>query len=280
MSTLEVNNTEIHFERSGTGEPLVLVHGSWVDCRVWDAVLPRFRRSFDVVAYDRRGHSRSSRPSGQGSIHEDVDDLAGLIELLGLAPAHVAGTSGGGSITLRLGATRPELVRGVAVHDPPLFDLLAGETERWPQLTELRAHLDTVAALLESGQLEPAARHYVDHVAGSPGGWAALDPSYRQLLVANAPTYLDQSRDPAVMDIEVEELGAFGGPVLVTYGDRRPPFFRRIAELIVAAMPGARAAPFPGAAHDPQVTHPDAYAATVGSFCATASSALLRAESS
>ncbi|MDX6638960.1 MAG: hypothetical protein QOJ01_2471 [Solirubrobacterales bacterium] len=280
MSILEVNGTGIHLERSGAGEPLVLVHGSWGDCRVWDAVLPAFSRSFDVVAYDRRGHSRSSRPTGQGSIQEDVEDLAELIEALGLAPAHVAGTSWGGSIALRLSAARPELLRSVAVHEPPLFDLLDGEVEQWPELAELRADLTTVAALLEKDDLEAGARHYVDHVARTTGGWAALDNGYRQVLVGNAPTYLDQCRDPAAMDIELGELAAFGGPVLVTYGDRRPPFFKRIVDRIVATMPGASAEPIPGTAHDPQVTHPDAYARAITGFAGAAPSALLQAESS
>src|SRR5512133_2878321 len=90
----------LHYERSGAGEALVLVHGSWVDGRTWDTVRPRLARSFEVVAFDRRGHSRSSPAPVSGTIHDDVADLAGLIESLGLQPAHVAGASGGGSIAL------------------------------------------------------------------------------------------------------------------------------------------------------------------------------------
>ena len=68
MPFLQVNGARLHYERAGAGSPLILVHGSWVDCRVWEAVLPSLVRSFDVVIYDRRGHSRSSCPPGQGSV--------------------------------------------------------------------------------------------------------------------------------------------------------------------------------------------------------------------
>ncbi len=263
MPIADVNGVQLHFERSGAGEPLLLVHGSWVDSRVWDGVVPLLSRAFEVVVYDRRGHSLSSCPPGQGSVHDDVDDLAALIDFLALGPAHVAGASWGGSIALRLAAARPGLLRTVAAHEPPLFDLLDGEAPDPPELAELRARLATVAALLEAGDLEGAARLYFDQVAETPGGWAGLDDGQRSMLLANALTYLDQSGDPDALGIEVDELAAFGGPALVTYGDRRPPFFKQIVETVVAAMPGARSEVLPGTAHDPQVTDPGAYARAI-----------------
>src|SRR6266480_6179288 len=153
-----INETWLHYERSGAGEPLVLVHGSWVDGRLWDAVRPALSQSFEVVSFDRRGHSRSVPAPASGTIHDDVDDLAGLIEELDLRPAHVAGASWGGSIALRLAAARPELLRSLSVHEPPLFDLL--DDRDWPELAELRSVLATVAESLDSGDLVGAARLY------------------------------------------------------------------------------------------------------------------------
>src|SRR3954470_22236400 len=101
MSTARVNGVELHYELSGSGEPLVLVHGSWGDHHNWDPVVSPLAESFRVLAYDRRGHSASERPTGQGSVFEDADDLAGLIDALDLAPAHVAANSFGAVIALR-----------------------------------------------------------------------------------------------------------------------------------------------------------------------------------
>ena len=180
---LQMNGTRLHYERTGAGDPLVLVHGSWVDGSVWEAVLPTLARSFEVVSYDRRGHGRSSCPPGQGSVLDDVEDLAALIELLGLTPAYVAGASWGGSIALRLAAAHPELVRSVAVHEPPLFDLLESEAADWPELAELRARLAAVATRLEAGDLEGAGRALLR--SGGGHGWRLGGP--RPWPASNAP---------------------------------------------------------------------------------------------
>jgi pimeloyl-ACP methyl ester carboxylesterase len=261
-----VNETGLHHERSGAGEALVLVHGSWVDGGTWDAVRSALARSFDVVSYDRRGHSRSGPASRGDTIHDDVADLADLIESLDLGSAHLAGASWGGSIALRLAAERPDLVRTVSVHEPPLFDLL--DERDWPELAELRSVLAEVARLLEGGEDEAAARLYFDHVALEPDGWDAIEPARRETLLANAPTYLDQRHDPDALDLALESLSSFTAPALVSYGDRRPPMFRRIAELLIEALPDGRARLIPGTAHDPQVTHPGAYVEALEEFAA------------
>src|SRR5579864_7943754 len=89
MPFATINSVELYYEVTGSGEPMVLVHGSWGDHHNWDTVVPPLSKSFQVVTFDRRGHSQSEAGSGEGSFAEDADDLAGLIEQLGLAPAHV-----------------------------------------------------------------------------------------------------------------------------------------------------------------------------------------------
>src|ERR671915_741574 len=102
-----VNGVRVAYELTGSAEvPLVLVHGSWGSHHNWDPVVPALAAQFRVVTYERRGHSDSERPPGQGSFREDVADLAALIEHLGLAPAWVVGNSSGAIITLQLAAAR------------------------------------------------------------------------------------------------------------------------------------------------------------------------------
>src|SRR6266540_771168 len=119
-----INGVKIFIEEFGSGEPLVLVHGSWVDHNEWPFIVPSLAERFHVIVYDRRGHSQSERLPTQGSVREDVADLAAIIERAG-APAHVLGNSMGASISLRLAAERPELIRTLIVHELPLFDPLA-----------------------------------------------------------------------------------------------------------------------------------------------------------
>ena len=88
MAMPSVNGVRLFYELYGSGEvPVVLVHGSWVSHHDWDFLAPRLAEGFRVLTYDRRGHSRSERPGAQGSVREDVADLAALIEHLGLGPA-------------------------------------------------------------------------------------------------------------------------------------------------------------------------------------------------
>ena len=116
-----INGIRIYAESHGEGAPVVLVHGSWGDHHNWDRVVPGFARTFRTLIYDRRGHSQSEGLPGQGSIEEDVADLALLITARQLAPAHIVGNSFGASIVLKLAAARPELFASLAVHEPLHF---------------------------------------------------------------------------------------------------------------------------------------------------------------
>src|SRR5688500_11675054 len=91
--TMRIGGIELHVAPpAGEGEPLVLVHGSWTDHTAFDAVTEPLARSFELIRYDRRGHSRSQY-AGPAPRRRDEDDLAELIAALGLGPAHLVGTS-------------------------------------------------------------------------------------------------------------------------------------------------------------------------------------------
>src|SRR5205814_7216642 len=92
MPTNVVNGCHLYSESSGgRGAPVLLVHGSWGDHHSWDAVVPGLASRFRVLTYDRRGHSQSERVATQGSVEEDVADLAALIAANHLGPTHVVG---------------------------------------------------------------------------------------------------------------------------------------------------------------------------------------------
>ena len=130
MPQIKVDGVALYYELEGSGEPLALVHGSWGDATNWRFVVPGLAESFRVLAYDRRGHSRSEPPDQPGSVDEDGDDLAALLEALDLAPAHVATNSWGGNIALRLATRRPDVFRSLSCHEPPLWAGVHGVS--WP----------------------------------------------------------------------------------------------------------------------------------------------------
>jgi pimeloyl-ACP methyl ester carboxylesterase len=261
-----VSGIKLYWELSGQeGDPLVLVHGSWGDHRTWERVVPALARSFRVLTYDRRGHSRSERPTGQGSVREDVADLAALIEHLGLAPAHILGNSFGGSIALRLAAQRPELFRSLVVHEPPLFGLLGDPAAR-EVLETFRERSRVVVDLLEKGQTESGARQFIETIAFGPGAWEELPAEVRRSVLFNAPTFLDEQRDPEWLAIDLERLSGFSPPMLLTQGEQSEPFFLLVVEQVARALPRAKRQTLPGAGHVPQLSHPDEYVEAVASF--------------
>lgn len=101
MATESLNDIEIFYERDGSGPPTVLVHGSWGDHHNWDHVVPALVREYDVIRYDRRGHSQSGRAPTPGTVEQDVDDLLALIDRLGLKRPVAIGSSFGATITLK-----------------------------------------------------------------------------------------------------------------------------------------------------------------------------------
>jgi pimeloyl-ACP methyl ester carboxylesterase len=267
MATATINGIRIFYELGGTGDvPLVLVHGSWGSHRGWDLVAPGLRKSFRVLAYDRRGHSQSERPAAQGSIREDVADLAALIESLGLAPAWVAGNSFGASIALRLAGARADLLRGVIAHEPPLFALLAGDPKTAPMLEETSRRVRAVAERIAAGDHPGAAEQFVETVALGPGWWGRLTPDLRQTFIENAATFLDEVRDPEQLAFDIAALGAFPRPALLTLGDQSPPVFAPVIARLREAAPRLALATFPGAGHIPHATHADAYVERITAF--------------
>ena len=234
----------------------MLTHGSWTDGTGWAPSLRALAERFEVVTWDRRGHSRSQGGDGPGSRDEDAADLAALIEHLGGAPVHVVGNSYGSIVVLTLVARRPELVASAVVHEPPLLSLLEGTTD--PAIAEaligVDCGFDAVVALIETGDHRAAAEYFVDHVALGPGSWARLPESFRAVLEANAPTFLDERRDPTSASIDAAALARTTVPLMFTYGTEGPTvvlapsspswpcWFRR---------PGSRSSPGPGTSRTP-----------------------------
>ena len=267
MATAEVNGVRLFYELQGTGAvPLVLVHGSWDSHHDWDLVVPRLAEAFRVLTYDRRGHSQSERPTGQGSVREDVADLAALLEHLGLVPAWVVANSFGASITLRLACEHAELFRGLIAHEPPLFSLLGNDPGLAPLFSDVQRTIRAVVERIASGDHTGATEQFVETVALGPGTWATIPPNIQQAMIENAPTFLDEANDPEALAFELEWISDFSKPTLLTLGDQSPPTFAPVVTRLSRALPHAEIVTLPGAGHVPHETHPDAYVEAVIKF--------------
>lgn len=262
MPLAEINGVRLLVEESGRGDPLVLVHGSWDEHRIWAPVEPRLAERSRVIRYDRRGHTASEDGAVPGTRRDDEDDLAALIEERCDGPVDVVANSFGGSIALGLAARRPELFRSLCAHEPPLMGLAADN----PLVQQFNdALLPVVVGQVERGEDEAAARTFVEGVVG-PGGWELLPEEERASLTRNAGTFAEETRDPAGFEIDLDGLDRADFPILLTQGDQSPPFFAAIIARLAEAADGVEVATIKGAGHVPHATHPDEYVALIGRF--------------
>jgi pimeloyl-ACP methyl ester carboxylesterase len=260
MSEAEVNGVRLYYELHGEGDPLALVHGSWADATGWGLVVPGLSESFRVLVYDRRGHSRSERPDTPGSVDEDGDDLAALLEALELAPAHVVTNSYGGNLALRLATRRPEAFRSLSCHEPPLWDLLEGDAESQAMLQQGAGSLESVGKRIAEDDHEGAARQFVEEVAFGPGAWEnELSPEMRAIMVQNAPTFLDELQDREQLNVDEEALARLEVAVRLTEGSESPPVFPRVIDRLTELIPEAARETIDGAAHVPHLQAPERY---------------------
>ena len=265
MPRISANEVELNYDLTGSGETLVLVHGGWSDRNNWLTVAPELARSCTVVAYDRRGHGLSQR-GFQGSRRDQEDDLAALIEGLGGEPANVAGTSFGASIAIGLAARRPELVRCVIAHEPPLISVAADDPEVLSQLEAVQATVQEVVARVELKDALGAARQFVEEVALGPGAWELLPQPLRETMVDSAPAFVAEQKDPMWASVELDELANIECPLLLTQGDASPAWFSPIVARLAGAIDHAEVRTYRGAGHAPHLTHPGDYLDTVTGF--------------
>ena len=255
MNRMRINGVELYVEPpAGRGELLIFVHGGWTDHGTWAAVVPAVTRSFRVVTYDRRGHSRSERGPVPLPRRQDEDDLAALIEALGEGPAHLVGSSYGACIALSLAGRRPELVRSVVAHEPTLIGLVP-----MPEAADV---IRSVQDQLAAGDVEAGTRRFFEEVVLGPGGWELVPESIRHAAIGNAQTFVDMGEDPDWGALDARAVRRYPGPILVTRGEASPDWLPFVA-LEVAARIGRECRLIPGAGHSPHLTHPDALAALI-----------------
>jgi pimeloyl-ACP methyl ester carboxylesterase len=267
LPNVGANSVNLYYEMAGeSGDPIVLVHGSWGDHSNWRPVVPGLAENFRVLTYDRRGHSKSEKTETQGSADEDAIDLAALLSRLDLAPAHVVGNSFGSTIALKLAVRQPSIFRSLTVHEPALFGVLADDPATLPMLMEVRERRAAVVKLLEKGDRPAGARRFVETIALGPGQWDHFPPQLRETFVSNADTWLDEIRDRSSFSVELNALSKFRKPVMLTYGGKSPPTFRPVVEKLAKAIPGSKVLSYADAGHAPHLTHPEEFVRRVTEF--------------
>ena len=232
MDFIELDGVALRYELSGKGErTLVLVHEMGGSLESWDEVVPRFTESRRVLRYDTRGAGLSQKVRGELGLDTMADDIAALLDALGIAgQVALAGIAVGGAIALHFAARFPGRTSAVMVGSPATGiapDRRAAALERLA-----RIEAGGMAVAVENAMLNgyaPELRGDIKRFERFQARWLGNDPT----------SYATIWRMLAGADMQ-DELTRLRCPVLVIGGslDRvRPP---ALAQEVANAIPGAR----------------------------------------
>jgi 3-oxoadipate enol-lactonase len=232
MNFIELDGLALRYELSGKGDrTLVLVHEMGGSLESWDGVAPRFAPSRRVLRYDTRGAGLSQKVRGQLGIDTMADDIAALLDKIGIAgKVALAGIAVGGAIALHFAARYPERASAVAVGSPAT----GIESDRRAAL------LERVAGIEAGGMAFVVADSMQNGYGPELRGDARRFEQYRARWLGNDPlSYATIYRMLAGADMQ-DELTRLRCPVLVigaTLDRTRPP---SISQAIARTIPGAR----------------------------------------
>lgn len=271
VKSIHVNGTQLHYIEQGRGDPVVFVHGGVTDFRSWMLQIEPFAQRYRVIAYSRRYHYPNVYPN-IGAQHssgypatEHRDDLAELIKALSLGPAHIVASSYGAYISLLLAEAQPELVRSLALGEPPVPTLFGPDAVR-----ASAEQVEPARQAFESGDSEKAIRAFVESVAGE-GAFDRFPPQARQMILDNAPEFrleVNTSPDLYFTAFSCDDARSISTPVLLLTGEVSPNFFHQMTDELERCLPNTERVMIPHASHGMHNMNPQAYNEAVLAFLA------------
>ena len=151
MPRISVNGLKLFYETEGSGEPVVLIPGFASGRAIWSMQTPALAQNFRVISFDPRGISASDKPEGPQSIGLLADDLAHLLQTLGISAAHVVGVSFGGFVAQEFALRYPWMTKKLVLcctsfggpnHVLPAADTLkAFASSDWVDSDEVPEHV-------------------------------------------------------------------------------------------------------------------------------------------
>lgn len=259
QTVTSADGNRIAFRRTGSGPPLVLVHGAAGDHSRWEVggVRAALAEYFTVLAMDRRGRGGSGDAPGY-EIEREFQDVAAVAGAAG-EPAILLGHSYGALCALEAALLVPEL-RGLILYEPPI-----------PTSGHSFDTTDAVArvrALLAAGDREGALAHFLLEIAELTSEEVE---TLRRLpswpgRVAAAHTLPREEEAAMRYRFDPTRFRALVTPTLLLVGGASHPGYRRATDAVAAALPDRRTVVLEGQGHVAMNTAPDRFVAEVVAF--------------
>lgn len=249
---IKVNGMQMYYEVSGIGEPLIVLHGAYMNILTMGAIIPKLAKSHKVYALEFQGHGRTTDIDRPITYPNLADDVAGFMDAVGLKKADVFGYSMGAAAGLQLAIRHPDKVNRLAVAS------VSYDTEGWQP--EFKAFIPKMTVEMFVGM--PWAAEY-RKLAANPEGF----PSLVKKLIA-------LEHEPMAWEKDVRAMKT---PVLIITGDadvvtleHSVAMFRLLGGGIMGDMekplPASRLAVLPATSHTAVIAQPDLLHAFIEPF--------------
>jgi pimeloyl-ACP methyl ester carboxylesterase len=253
LSTTAPDGTRIGFWRSGTGPPLLLVHGTTADHTRWRPVLPLLEPHATVYAVDRRGRGASG-DAPDYAVEREFADIAAVVDAIG-GPVDVLAHSYGALCSLGA-ALHTAGMRRLVLYEPPVLQPVRSAAD------------DRMAELLADGRRAEVVRTFFREIVG-------VDEQQLQLMmtapswpsrVAAAHTVVRERLIDQAYRFDPEPYSGLGVPTLLIAGGDSPPFLQASTAAVAAAVPGVRVVVLEGEQHVAMDSAPERFVAAVLGF--------------
>ena len=247
MQRASLDGAELEYEVSGTGEPVVFIHGAFIADTFRPLLAePSVAGRYRLILYHRRGYVGSSHPSEPVSVARQAADCRALLHHLSVERAHVVGHSYGGDVALQLALDTPDVVHSLALLEP---GLMVGASAQ--------GYRESLARAVESYR-EAGAAVVVDEFmrARWSGYRATLDrvlPGAFAQAVADAGTWFEREVSGQLgWSFGEAEARRISQPTLSVLGGESDALWSRFGEthrLLLAWLPHAEGCVLPGTTH-------------------------------
>jgi pimeloyl-ACP methyl ester carboxylesterase len=249
---VQVNGMRMYYEVSGKGNPLIVLHGAYMNIPSMGAIIPRLARTHRVYALEFQGHGRTTDIDRPITYPNLADDVAAFMDAVGLQKADVFGYSVGAEVGLQLAIRHPEKVNKLVAAS------VAYDLKGWqPAFTEVIPQM-TVEMILPM----PFAKEY-PKLAANPNGF----PELARKLIA-------LEKEPMAWG---EDVKALKTPVLIITGDadvttleHSVALFRLLGGGVMGDMgkplPASRLAVLPATSHTAVITQTNLLHALIEPF--------------
>jgi pimeloyl-ACP methyl ester carboxylesterase len=266
LEKASLDGAELEYEVSGTGEPVVSIHGAFIADTFRPLLAePSLARHYQLILYHRRGYADSSRVSGPVSVARQAADCRALLRHLGVKRAHVVGHSYGGIVALQLALDTPGVVHSLALLEPGLMVGASAQGYRESLARGVERYREADAAVVVDGFLQarwPGYRATLDRVL--PGAFAQA--------VADAETWFEREASGQLgWHFGEAEVRRISQPTLSVLGGESDALWSRFGEthrLLLAWLPHAEGYVLPGTTHFMQIQDPRGVSEALAAFWA------------